>query len=100
MRAQGQTWAAIGRSLGLSRNTVIERGRRLCAQAPKRVPMPACAKLVSDDPNRAALPAGHPWTWGLLTDAEFPDSGKDVHKVPQDFRNVHGAAPGRALRAA
>jgi hypothetical protein len=79
MRAQGQTWAAIGRSLGLSRNTVIERGRRLCAYAPKRVAAPVAAKLVSDDPNRAALPAGHPLTWGLLTDAEFPLPGGDVH---------------------
>jgi len=77
MRAEGQTWAAIGRSLGLSRNTVIERGRRLCAHAPKRMAAPAAAKLVSDDPNRATLPAGHPLTWGLLTDAEFPAYGKD-----------------------
>ncbi len=77
MRAEGQTWAAIGRSLGLSRNTVIERGRRLCAQAPKRTAAPVVAKLVSDDPNRATLPAGHPLTWGLLTDAEFPLYGKD-----------------------
>ena len=72
MRADGQTWAAIGRSLGLSRNTVIERGRRLCAHAPKREVI-ATPKPVSDDPNRAPLPAGHPLTWGLLTDAEFPN---------------------------
>jgi hypothetical protein len=26
MRNEGATWAAIGRTLGLSRNTVIERG--------------------------------------------------------------------------
>jgi len=71
MRADGQTWAAIGRSLGLSRNTVIERGRRLCAHAPKRVFLPL-RRTVSDDPNRAPLPAGHPLTWGLLTDADFP----------------------------
>ena len=71
MRADGQTWAAIGRSLGLSRNTVIERGRRLCAHAPKRLVM-AVPKPVSDDPNRAPLPAGHLLTWGLLTDADFP----------------------------
>ncbi len=76
MRAEGQTWAAIGRSLGLSRNTVIERGRRLCAHAPKRMAAPATVKPVSDDPNRPTLPAGHPLTWGLLTDAEFPAYGK------------------------
>jgi hypothetical protein len=72
MRADGQTWAAIGRSLGLSRNTVIERGRRLRAVAPRRVARPAEEKLVSDDPNRAPLPAGHRLTWGLLTCEAFP----------------------------
>lgn len=79
MRADGQTWAAIGRSLGLSRNTVIERGRRLCAHAPKRTVM-AVPKPVSDDPNRAPLPAGHPLTWGLLTDAEFPGHAADSRR--------------------
>ncbi len=76
MRAEGATWAAIARSLGLSRNTVIERGRRLCAHAPKRMAAPAVVKPVSDDPNRGPLPAGHPLTWGLLTDAEFPVYGE------------------------
>jgi len=72
MRASGQTWAAIGRSLGLSRNTVIERGRRLRATAPGKLARAATIRLVSDDPNRAALPAGHPLTWSLLTSEDFP----------------------------
>ncbi len=72
MRSDGQTWAAIARCLGLSRNTVIERGRRLCALAPKRVAVLAAPKTPSEDPNRQPLPAGHELTWGLLTDAEFP----------------------------
>jgi hypothetical protein len=37
---------------------------------------PAVVKPVSDDPNRGPLPAGHPLTWGLLTDAEFPVYGE------------------------
>ncbi len=81
MRAAGETWAVIGRSLGLSRNTVIERGRRLCAHAPKRVAVAPQAKDVSDDPNRPALPAGHKLTWGLLTDAEFPDATKRLPEL-------------------
>jgi hypothetical protein len=59
-------------ALGLSRNTVIERGRRLCAAAPVRVAVCTVARPVNDDPNRDPLPAGHPLTWGLLSDAEFP----------------------------
>lgn len=72
MRGNGQTWSAIGVCLGLSRNTVIERGRRLRALAPKRALVVVAAKIVSDDPNRGALPAGHPITWGLLSDEPFP----------------------------
>lgn len=75
MRAEGATWSAIGQCLGLSRNTVIERGRRLCATAPVRCLAPAIGKVALDDPNRDPLPAGHKLTWGLLSDEEFPKPG-------------------------
>ncbi len=75
MRGEGATWAAIGRTLGLSRNTVIERGRRLRAVAPVRVVVVVDADAVSDDPGRGPLRAGHPLTWGLLTDEPFPEPG-------------------------
>lgn len=71
MRGAGETWAAIGLRLGLSRNTVIERGRRLRAEAPVRV---AAVKEYDmlEDPQRGALPAGHPLTWGLLSSEPYP----------------------------
>jgi len=72
MREAGDTWAAIGCALGLSRNTVIERGRRLRACAPPKIVM-AAEKQVSEDPNRLPLPAGHPVTWRLISDAPYPD---------------------------
>jgi hypothetical protein len=72
MRLERRTWAEIGRSLGLSRNTVIERGRRILAFAPTPVCRPMIEKIVSEDPNRPPLPAGHQLTWGLLTDEPFP----------------------------
>lgn len=77
MRAAGETWAAIGRVLGLSRNTIIERGRRLRAEAPVRMP-----EVLTEDEeylankNREPLPAGHKLTWALLTDAPFPRGGR------------------------
>lgn len=74
MRTDGQTWAAIGCILGLSRNTVIERGRRLRAEAPKRFRPAEVAERMLDDPNRAPLPAGHPLTWGLLTSEDYPNA--------------------------
>jgi len=73
MRGLGASWAQIGRTLGLSRNTVIERGRRLRAQAPVRAAVVVVKESISDDPNRGALRAGHPLTWGLLTDEPYPE---------------------------
>jgi len=75
MRGGGATWAEIGRTLGLSRNTVIERGRRLRAEAPPRMAPPPSAEVAVDDPNRGALPAGHKLTWGLLTSEPYPEGG-------------------------
>ena len=72
MRGGGATWAEIGRVLGLSRNTVIERGRRLRAEAPVKVVVTVMEEVASDDPNRGALRAGHPLTWGLLTSESYP----------------------------
>ncbi len=73
MRREGETWAKISRTLGLSRNTVIERGRRLRAVAPAKPVVPPAEASNIDDPNRPALPAGHPLTWGLLTDEPYPE---------------------------
>ncbi len=78
LRGTGATWAAIGKQLGLSRNTVIERGRRLRAELPLR-PAPVMKNRDEDgldDPNRLPLRAGHPLTWGLLMDEPFPEGDK------------------------
>lgn len=56
------TWEEIGRTLRLSRNTVIERGRRLRATAPLRADIPVAREVTSDDQNRAPPPPGHPLT--------------------------------------
>lgn len=61
MRAEGETWEAIGLILGLSRWAVIERGRRINARPPPPDFIP-----VLDDPHRDPLPAGHPRTWAMM----------------------------------
>ncbi|HQT84237.1 MULTISPECIES: hypothetical protein [Acidiphilium] len=66
MRAAGATWAAIGDVLGLSRNTIIERGRRIQAQGGP-VPPRKAERRPEDEPNRAPLHAGHPVAWDVLT---------------------------------
>ena len=61
LRAEGATWDTIAETLHLTRWTVIERGRRIGARPPPGdfIPPP-------DDPNRDALPAGHPRSWEAL----------------------------------
>ena len=67
-RHEGRTWADIGRELGLSRNTVIERGRRIRAVLVVHAP----EKVAKEKANRPPYPAGHPVTWGLLCDLPYP----------------------------
>lgn len=72
MRGAGETWKTIGLALGLSRNTVIERGRRLRAMPDVVLPAPP-----PEPDDRAigpvtALPAGHPSTWDLISNQPFP----------------------------
>lgn len=62
LRAEGASWDAIAAALGFTRWAIIERGRRIGAQAPPRefVPPP-------EDPHRDPLPPGHPRSWGAIT---------------------------------
>jgi DNA-binding Lrp family transcriptional regulator len=62
LRDAGHSWDAIAMALGLSPNAVRERGRRIGA---RRAPRPKVIRLVVD-PDRPALPPGHPRSWGVL----------------------------------
>lgn len=62
LRAQGGTWDDIASVLGLARWTVIDRGRRIGAQLP-----PPEFEPEPDDPEREAMPAGDPRSWGAIT---------------------------------
>jgi hypothetical protein len=85
MRSEGALWDAIAEALRLSRSTIIERGRRIGARAPppEFIPPP-------EDPQRDALPAGHPRTWGamnagtVLADTPYPLPRQTRLIVPLD----------------
>ena len=62
LRAEGASWDVIAAVLGLSRWSVIERGRRIGARLPPREFV-----LPAEDPSRDPLPAGHPRSWNVLT---------------------------------
>jgi hypothetical protein len=61
MRAGGATWDAIAASLGVTRWTAIERGRRIGARRP-----PPDFVAPPESPLRDPLPPGHPRTWHAL----------------------------------
>jgi len=62
LRAEGETWDAIAAALGVSRWTVIERGRRVGARKPPPEHRPTI------DLAREPFPAGHPVSWGALNE--------------------------------
>jgi hypothetical protein len=61
MRAESASWDNIAVAVGVTRWTVIERGRRLGARLP-----PSDVEQRTEDPDRPALPPGHPETWGII----------------------------------
>ena len=62
LRSQGLTWDGIADAMGVTRWTVIERGRRIGARLPPPdfVPEP-------EDPDRAPMLPGDPRSWNPLT---------------------------------
>lgn len=62
LRAEGATWHRIAATIGCSPVIVRERGRRIGATRP-----PADFQPPPEDPERDALPAGHPTSWGAIT---------------------------------
>jgi hypothetical protein len=62
MRADRSSWDTIAAAVGVTRWTVIERGRRLNA----RLPTPVTHDRSFDDTERAPLPPGHPESWGAI----------------------------------
>jgi hypothetical protein len=61
LRTEGAPWDVIAFALGLSRWTIIERGRVLGVGRP-----PAHAPAKMDESDREPLPAGHPNSWGAI----------------------------------
>ena len=62
LRAEGATWDAVAAFFGVTRGAAIERGRRIGARLP-----PADFVPPPEDPGRDPLPAGHPRSWGAIT---------------------------------
>lgn len=88
LRAEGNTWDTIAGALGLSRWTVIERGRKLGVRKPPPEVKPRT------DLAREPLPAGHPESWGLL------NAGTSLEGAAYPVQVRDRASRGGALRHA
>jgi hypothetical protein len=64
LRDAGLTWDAIAETMGLGRNTVLERARKTGVRM-WRQRAPAAIVEARDRPARQA---GHPQTWAMITD--------------------------------
>jgi hypothetical protein len=68
MRSDGAPWPEIARHLHVGRSAVIERARSLGIPSKTRLPQPMPTPPVPRI-DRAPLPAGHPLTWGAITES-------------------------------
>ena len=64
LRRHKMAWNVIAQTMQLSRNTVIERARRIGVVKRSKIGM-AVMRPESDD--RLPRPSGHPSTWGAIT---------------------------------
>ncbi len=75
LRRERAPWDVIARRMQLSRNTVIERARRIGVAKRSKI---GIAPPVVESDDRAPRPSGHPLTWGAITrgtvleGAEYP----------------------------
>jgi hypothetical protein len=67
MRAAGLSWPIVARALQVGRSAAIERARSLGVVSKSRLPQPTPRPAVPRI-DRPPLPAGHPLTWGAITD--------------------------------
>lgn len=66
-RAKGLSWEAIGAAMGLSRNAVIERGRRLRVDGGLPTAQPASKpKSHREQLGHGPLPPMHPDAWSII----------------------------------
>jgi hypothetical protein len=109
MVVEGDAWGDIARAVGVGRFTVTRRAAEIGAERVE--PEPAEPQLVEREVRQGApveaLPAGHPYTWGLLTKGTSLEGSEYVHAL--NFRQfavrcndfvAHANAIGREVPAA
>ena len=79
MRTERASWDTIAEAVGVTRWTVIERGRRLGARLP-----PPETEQTPDDPERPPLPPGHEATWGIIVKGTFLEGVR--YPIPMPVR--------------
>lgn len=75
MRAERLSWDAIGLALGVSRDSLVQRGKQLNAAAPDA---PEAEALPIARVDRDTLPPGHPTSWGAISSGPWPGPLRNV----------------------
>jgi hypothetical protein len=87
MREQGASLRCMARAFGLSRSVVTARARAIGLEIPTKPELlPRPAYELSD--NRDPLPAGHPISWGLITQGTSLEGNPYTPPQPVRGRSV------------
>lgn len=83
MRADNATWEAIARVIGVSRWKITERAKQLnCWNKTLGRPSVSGIKCTPVVIEREPYEAGHPETWGAITNGTLLHGAKYVYQPP------------------
>lgn len=84
LRMEGKSWQQVADVLGMGRNTVLERGRRINAVLGEIEKPALVASSSNPEANRAPLEPGNSITWGMIAPhTSYPtNEGKMTDKTP------------------
>lgn len=71
MRMQGYTCSEIAEALSISKNAVINKCDRVKLPTGKNFRKQAKEPVVEETRPQGPLPAGHPISWGAISDKEW-----------------------------
>lgn len=98
MRIEGASIRTVAAAFGLSRSTVAERATRIGLQIPPKA-LPKQREQHVDpgtDLARDPLPAGHPISWGLITQGTSLEG--EAYAAPDNTRLARSTIPSQLAK--
>jgi hypothetical protein len=88
LRLNGTSWKGIGEKIGISRESVERRFKRLQVPPPVVETKPQVDPLMH--PGREPLPPGHPRSWGILNEGTILAGEPYSMPVRLDLESLRG----------